>query len=415
MITMADILGGKPQPFKQPASPLDVLKQPINASRTAMAKSLIEGSGGTPRNLLEGLAQGLEGFAGARMLQKQDEEMAGRRSAMAELLSGEGGKGVSVDEIERQAILAGDDNLMEIAKIRRAAQAKAEPPASVQEYLFAKENGYGGSFEDWKKSGGGASEYGLNLVYGTDVNGNTVAFQTSKGGGLRPVEYPNGVKPSPGMSFQDMGTYILPVNTKTGAPGAPMQKDVAGAETEKARGKGVGEAQVNLPVIEGAANMMLGSIDSLLNDAYLPKMTGPVNARLPNLTGDAARVQSKMDQIKGQTFLQAYNTLKGGGQITEVEGAKAEAAIARLNAAQNLDDYKGALGDLRDVVNGVITRARKSAGQGGSTNAAPPPDAGGFKEGDYFGSDADIPEGATVVDDEGTAFKKVNGKLVPVQ
>lgn len=39
----------------------------------------------------------------------------------------------------------------------------------------------------------------------------------------------------------------------------------------------------------------------------------------------------------------------------------------------------------------------------------------GFNDGDYFDSEADIPEGGIVVDDEGSSFKKVNGKLVQVQ
>lgn len=39
----------------------------------------------------------------------------------------------------------------------------------------------------------------------------------------------------------------------------------------------------------------------------------------------------------------------------------------------------------------------------------------GFNDGDYFDSEADIPEGSIVVDDEGSSFKKVNGKLVQVQ
>lgn len=212
------------------------------------------------------------------------------------------------------------------------------------------------------KEDGNGNEFGLNMIWGTDPDGNTVAFQANKGGGVRPVQFPKGVKPTPGMSFQDMGTYVLPVNSKSGVPGAPMPKDVAGAETQKAYGKGLGEAQTNLPQIESSANMMLGSIDSLLNDPYLPNMVGPVNSRLPNLSGDAARVQSKIDQIQGQSFLQAFNQLRGGGQITEVEGQKATAAINRLNAAQNIEDYRAALGELRDIVNGAVTRARRQAG-----------------------------------------------------
>lgn len=93
-------------------------------------------------------------------------------------------------------------------------------------------------------------------------------------------------------------------------------------------------------------------------------MVGPVDSKLPNFSADAARVQSKMDQIGGQSFLQAYNTLRGGGQITEVEGKKATDAMGRLKTAQSEKDYQQALSELREVVLGGIARARRQAGGG---------------------------------------------------
>ncbi|EFM61775.1 Hypothetical protein BROD_2243 [Brucella sp. NF 2653] len=128
-------------------------------------------------------------------------------------------------------------------------------------------------------------------------------------------------------------------------------------------------------------------IDSLDTDPYLDSMVGPVNSRLPNVSGDAARVQSKMDQIGGQAFLQAFNSLKGGGQITEIEGQKATQAIARLNAAQNPADYRQALNELRQIVMNGVQRARQQAGGGGASQTAPvqqpqapaPANNGGFR------------------------------------
>ena len=55
---------------------------------------------------------------------------------------------------------------------------------------------------------------------------------------------------------------------------------------------------------------------------------------------DARNFQVVLDQINGSAFLQAFETLKGGGQITEVEGNKATAAIARLNRAQSDSEFK---------------------------------------------------------------------------
>lgn len=252
--------------------------------------------------------------------------------------------------------------------------------ASTGNYMDAAGRAYGGGYlaegsalaklarPDLGEGGG----YGLNLVYGLDDKGNTVAFQPSKSGGVRPVEFPKGVKPTPGMSFQDMGTFVQPFNSKTGVPGSPMPKDVAGTEQQKVEGKGKGEAIVNLPKAEGVAANMLASIDGVINDPYLGSMVGPVAGKwLPNVTADAHRVQSKLDQLTGQSFLQAFETLKGAGQITEVEGTKATQAIARLNTAQSEADFRQALNELRGVVSGAAQRARTMAGQGRPQGAAP--------------------------------------------
>ena len=43
---------------------------------------------------------------------------------------------------------------------------------------------------------------------------------------------------------------------------------------------------------------------------------------------------ARFEQIKGGVFLQAFNSLRGGGQITESEGSKATAALLRAQYAQ---------------------------------------------------------------------------------
>lgn len=60
--------------------------------------------------------------------------------------------------------------------------------------------------------------------------------------------------------------------------------------------------------------------------------------------------QVVLDQIGGTAFLQAFESLKGGGQITEVEGKKATDAIARLNRAQSDEEFQRSLMDLREVM-----------------------------------------------------------------
>lgn len=133
-----------------------------------------------------------------------------------------------------------------------------------------------------------------------------------------------------------------------------------------AQGSAAGTAAAAAPQKESDADFMLKSIDDVLGDKGLDSATGGwfglqgrQSSAFP-LGEDQRRVQPKIDQLRGQTFLQAYNNLRGGGQITEIEGTKAENAIARLNQAQSPDDFRKALGDLRDVVVAAKERNAKA-------------------------------------------------------
>lgn len=260
---------------------------------------------------------------------------------------------------------------LELWKANVQGQKATEPWqfVTLPDGTLARANQQSGAIEavgrfpkDPKAEGLGASEAGLNLVYGQDADGNTVAFQPLKGGGLKEVSVPNGVKLTPGISSNDLGTSIVTRNSRTGQVIDTREKDVAGAAEQTADGKARSEAKAALPGLMAASDQMLAAIDSLSGDEHLPNMLGPINSRTPNLTSDAARVQSKMDQIKGQTFLQAFNALRGGGAITDEEGKKATDALSRLNTAQSFEDYQAALTELRGVVERGIANARAKAG-----------------------------------------------------
>ena len=205
-------------------------------------------------------------------------------------------------------------------------------------------------------SAAGGGELGLNVVWGKDAKGNPVAFQPSKSGGLVPANVPEGV------------TLSDPYNRSL----------------DTTLGKGAGEANLALPQVSAAADQMISTIDSLATDPYLPEMVGPYASKLPNVSSEAARVQSKMDQIGGQTFLQAFNSLRGAGQITEQEGARATAAMSRLNTAQTEADYKAALNELRNIVIDAKSRAQTLATPRGGQAMGQPSGGGVVDYGTYF-------------------------------
>lgn len=277
--------------------------------------------------------------------------------------------------------------LVNAAYKRQQDQLKAQAPSRKFQTLDNGEYGYfdenAGSWTPLgsapKSGSGDGEEWGLNPVWGKDKDGKVVLGQMSKSGRFKPLDTGD-FTPTPGINNIDTGTEIITRNNRSGDTISVTPKDLTGAELQKGEGKNLADARAALPQVEATANELLSSIQSLENDPYLDSMVGSVDSWRPNLSSSAARVQSKMDQIGGQTFLQAFNQLRGAGQITEQEGAKATSAMARLNAAQNEADYRAALGELRGVVERAVENARQKA-QGGGTTLQTQPRAGGGQQG----------------------------------
>lgn len=72
--------------------------------------------------------------------------------------------------------------------------------------------------------------------------------------------------------------------------------------------------------------------------------------------------RSRFDQIKDKTFLQAFENLKGAGQITEVEGAKATSALNRMSLAQSEKEFITAAREFEQNIRSGMELARKRAG-----------------------------------------------------
>ena len=106
------------------------------------------------------------------------------------------------------------------------------------------------------------------------------------------------------------------------------------------------------------------TLDTLLNDPNLSDISGSVQGGYASsdfvpawLKTDAQRkLQPVVNKLKGQQFLQAYQGLRGGGQITEVEGKKAEQAQAALDQSMEDKDFRKALLDYSKVIENGIAR-----------------------------------------------------------
>lgn len=146
--------------------------------------------------------------------------------------------------------------------------------------------------------------------------------------------------------YQDLGGYVAPVVPTTGGLGAPIPKtlppqdqpSVRGAQAEAAAiggGRGTTQAtnEANAPKAMQSADQAIGTLNQLVNHPGFPTLYGWSGAfgaaeRIP--ASDAAGAAALLQQVQSQAFLSAFETLKGAGQITEMEGKTATAALTRL-------------------------------------------------------------------------------------
>jgi hypothetical protein len=159
--------------------------------------------------------------------------------------------------------------------------------------------------------------------------------------------------------------------------------------TGEAIAKGDVAAQQALPKIIGRAEESVRLIDELIGkrdsktgqllkgEKTHPGFQSAVGATfIPGARfipgSDTASFMSRHDQIKGASFLEAFESLKSGGAITEKEGSKATDAINRMSTATSEAEYVRAAMDLQDVMRkGVANAQAKAARAGGGGRAAP--------------------------------------------
>jgi hypothetical protein len=178
-----------------------------------------------------------------------------------------------------------------------------------------------------------------------------------------------------GSGFMEVGDEL--VNRNTGQTQRNVGDAIAGGKAAEQRGEAQGKAQADIPRIEANADRALKTIQQIR--AHPGKKSGlGVTALSGYIPGTEARgFANLVDQAKGQTFLEAFNSLRGGGQITEAEGSKATQALARLDTAQTEEDFDAALKDLEDVVVTGMNVARRKAGP---TATAPPASNDGWTD-----------------------------------
>lgn len=135
--------------------------------------------------------------------------------------------------------------------------------------------------------------------------------------------------------------------------------------------EGVGAARESAQTALGVISSMIG--DARLNKAgqiEIPRGGRPPHPGFEDVVGatwrpgarfiagtDAAGFDAYLEQVEGGAFLEAYERLKGTGQITEVEGQKATRAITRMKRSVSEAEFVKAAREFEGIIRSALARA----------------------------------------------------------
>lgn len=132
------------------------------------------------------------------------------------------------------------------------------------------------------------------------------------------------------------------------------------------RGQIQAKAKADLPnaIMQGEQTIQL--VDDLLQHPGFSVSVGksaPLGSLQSYIPGtQAASFDIALKQLKGKQFLEAFESLKGGGQITQIEGEKATQAMSRMEKANTEAEFIKASREFQDILRRGVNRAKMRAG-----------------------------------------------------
>jgi hypothetical protein len=226
-------------------------------------------------------------------------------------------------------------------------------------YALAAYNWGPGNVDKWIKSGADMNSLPAETkTYIDRVRKLAGPNFVEMGGATAPVEPTAPVAATPSVA-----PSLTPAVKPGARPFITPAQETAITEESKAIGKAKGEAIAELPKAANTAINMLKTIKEV--DTH-PGKEGAVGVSVLKSYvpfTEASGFDNKLAQLKGKSFLQAFETLKGGGQITEIEGKKATDAIDRTTKWTSEAEFQTALNELQDIVYSALERSYIQAGK----------------------------------------------------
>jgi hypothetical protein len=208
---------------------------------------------------------------------------------------------------------------------------------------------------------------GSGEVFGTTVrtytkDGKVVPYVVSNLGNIKEIKLPTGSTVSAGLTEVDQGDQVALLNDQ-GQIVQVIPKNVSEAAGQKEFGtievRNIMEEEIHAKTRVRMLENHLAKITGLLSDPSklqsIQSRVGAVQGKMPAVSSSQILGESYINQVKGQTFLRAFESIKGGGQITETEGAAATAALNRLNnLSLSNEDYVAAMKEASAEMQALI-------------------------------------------------------------
>jgi len=293
-------------------------------------------------------------------------------------------------------------------EVELANAQKGDQTANMQEYEYAKADGYQGTFEQWvKERGGGGSEetFAMQPTYYRVTDPQTgktsVKFgQMGSKGTFKETVLPEGAEPAIPVQQLNTETGFTPV-TKFGdqpANAAVTPIDNKGAARDTAIGKGEGERIVEMPEkkrkAEGALNALerqqgvvgqdidkaISAADS--NALFTTGLLGDLSKAIPGTPAyDLAQTLLTIKANVGFDRLQEMrnNSPTGGalGAISEKENDLLQAVNGALAQGQSKDQFKSNLARIKTLMAEVLAERKSAFAQDFGGGSAAPSGGGG--------------------------------------
>lgn len=342
--------------------------------------SLSEGVGGAFQGGLQG-AQAAYGFQGQELLKRKMHDEALQRIEAQEFLKQHQQAGTDPRTLIQAAAMSGNPALMGMAK----TMSSSLPKVKTTEKVMKDGNAYTRPVFDDGSFGAVSDMPVAAQMSFQNLGDKTIGLNPYTGQPL--AQFAQGISPgqsaslaqsdrhhanSMGMQRANLG--LQQENAAFNRQIQAMQLDpefqaakaaaIAGGRTQ---GTNQAQATADLPRVVQQGEQTIKLVNDLLQHPGFGVSVGktaPVGSLAAMVPGtNASSFDIALNQLKGKQFLEAFESLKGGGAITEIEGQKAQQAMSRMEKSNTEEEFTKASREFQGIIQQGINRAKSKAGQ----------------------------------------------------